>query len=284
MTEQLDQFMSYLFKQRLGDATVALYCGAVRRAMESGDLLTILGDERLGASTLETYRKALAHWAAFTDNLSLLEKLKAWTPGHRPRRAKGPARALDIEKEWPRLRRAVLGHADQALAAVMYLLLTSGLRIAEVLNLTREDLFKAAAGAEVFIKQKGGSDRLFVLPTETMRQQGLGLAEAVRLADADVVWKALRSARRQTRRAVEDYIRREMKATGDAVGIPGVHPHVARHTIADAVYEQKGDARAVAEALGHKGTRTADRWYMDHIRKGKAAGVLAAAVGEDDEK
>ncbi|MCK9355600.1 MAG: site-specific integrase [Dehalococcoidia bacterium] len=282
MIEQLDQFMTYLFQQKLRPATVSLYCGAVRRALEAGDMLSVLSDEKLGASTLETYRKALAHWAAFSGNKGLVAKLRAWTPGKRPRRV-NPARALDIEKEWPRLRRAVLGHEHPALAAVMYLLLTSGLRIAEVLDLTREDLFKAGAGQEVFIVQKGDSQRLFVLPTAMMRQQGLALAESVRLADVELVWQTLTTSRRGTRRAVEDYIRREMKAVGKSVGIPGVHPHIARHTIADAVYEQKGDARAVAEALGHKGTRTADRWYMDHTRKGKAAAVLGAAVGEDDE-
>lgn len=283
MTDQLDQFMTYLFKIGLGEATVSLYCGAVRRALEATDMLGILGDEKLGGSTRETYRKALLHWASFSVNERLAEKLRAWTPGRHPQRVKGPARALDTNNEWPRLRRAVLQHKDPALAAVMYLLLTSGLRIAEVLNLKAQDLENAAKGQEVFILQKGGGQRLFVLPTETMRQQGFTLSLEVTTLGVDVVWKALCTSRRASRRAVEDYIRREMKAVGESVGIPGVHPHIARHTIADAVYEQKGDVRAVAEALGQKGTRTAERWYMDHIRKDKAAGVLAAAVGEDDE-
>jgi len=282
VTEQLDQFMTYLFQQKLRPATVSLYCGAVRRALELPDKLAILGNEKIGASTRETYRKALFHWASFTQNEPLAAKLRSWTPGRHPQRVK-EVRVLDVEQEWPRLRRAVLTHHDPVLAAIMYLLLTSGLRIAEVLDLTREQLFQAAAGNEVFTLQKGGTERLFVLPTETMRHQGHRLAETVRFADADVVWKVLCSTRRTTRRAVEDYIRREMKAVGESVGIPGVHPHSARHTIADAVYEQKGDARAAAEALGHKGTRTVERWYMDHTRRGKAASVLGTAVGEDDE-
>ena len=282
MTEQLDQFMTYLFQQKLRPATVSLYCGAVRRAIELPDKLAILGNEKIGVSTRETYRKALFHWASFTGNETLAAKLRSWTPGRHPQRVK-EMRVLDVELEWPRLRRAVLAHRDPTLAAVMYLLLTSGLRIAEVLDLKAQDLENAAKGREVFILQKGGGQRLFVLPTKTMQQQGFTLSLEVTTLGVATLWEALRTKRRTTRRAVEDYIRREMKALGESVGIPGVHPHVARHTIADAVYEQKGDARAAAEALGHKGTRTVERWYMDHARRGKAASVLGTAVGEDDE-
>lgn len=287
MTEQLDAFMSYLARQDLGAATVQLYHGAVRRALENVSagrgLTDILIDESLGASRRETYRKALFHWAAFQGDTRLADRLREWTPGRRPQRTKGEAKALDIELEWPQLRRAVLCHEDRYLAAVLYLLLTTGLRIAEVLNLDGEMIRTAIEAGESKIKQKGGGLRKFVLPTSEMRLQALLLAD--NLSGNRRVETLLTSQRRRKRKAVEDYVRRELQKLAAGLGISGkVGPHVCRRTVGDAIYESSDhDMRAVSETLGHKlGSRTTERWYQDHSRRGVIEKALGAVLPDKE--
>lgn len=290
MTEQLDDFMGYLARLGLGAATVQLYFGAVRRATEgicSGcELTDILEDESLGASRRETYRKALFHWAAYLGDERLSAKLRAWTPGKHAQRVKGEALALDIEEEWPRLRKAVLCHEDRALAAVLYLLLTTGLRIAEVLNLTGEKLAEALATGEADILQKGQKPRKLLLPTEEMKKQAQVLATKL-VSSHDTVEDTIRTDRRRSRKGVEDYVRRELQALAAGLGIKGrVTPHVGRRTVGDAVYESSGhDLRAVREMLGQApGSRVTERWYQDHIRKGVAGKALGRALEEKDDE
>lgn len=290
MTEELDDFMRYLTRQHLGSATVSLYYGAVRRALEGipagRQLESILTDETLGASRRETYRKALFHWSSFVEDEALTERLRAWTPGRRPQRTKGQARALDIETEWPKLRRAILCHEDRFLAAVLYLIGTSGLRIAEVLNLKGKDIRTALRSGETIIEQKGLKPRLFALPTDDMQRQAVVLADE--LEDPETVERLLRAeGHRKSRKGIEDYIRRELQRIAASVSIAGkVTPHVCRRTVGDAVYESSNhDMRAVSEALGHDpGSRTTQRWYQDHIRPRAGADALRAALkGKDDD-
>ena len=159
------------------------------------------------------------------------------------------------------------------------MLLTTGLRIAEVLNLTGATIRTALREGSVIILQKGGTERLISFPTGTMYKQAIVLADD--LEDTQTVEHLLHSHRRLTRKGVEDYVRRELQRLAAGVGIEGkVGPHVGRRTVGDAIYEQDHDMRAVAEALGNE-PRTAAKWYQDHVRPRAGAKALGAAVGEE---
>jgi integrase len=286
MSEDLDQFMTYLCRLGLGASTVQLYLGSVSRALDGATpergAEWILGEARLGASSLETYRKALLHWASFKNDVNLAERLRTWRPGPHPKRKKGPARALDLETEWPKLRAAALCHEDVTLAATLYLVLTTGLRIAEVLDLTGAALRAALRDGVVTIKQKGNKDRDLMLPTGSMQAQANVLALV--LLDRATVAHALQTSRRKTRGGVEDYVRRELQRLATAAGIPGkIGPHVCRRTVGDAVWEKSRNMRAVAAVLGDT-VRTTEEHYQDHNMPRTSSRALASALGEDGEE
>jgi integrase/recombinase XerC len=136
--------------------------------------------------------------------------------------------------------------------AMLELLYSSGLRLAELVTLDMNDV--DLDEGYVRVQGKGGKSR--VLPV------GRHAREAVR------AWLVLRSplaaegesgiflnryGRRISARAVQQRLERQAKKT--AVG-QSVHPHMLRHSFATHMLESSGDLRAVQELLGHANIAT----------------------------
>ncbi len=129
--------------------------------------------------------------------------------------------------------------------AMLELLYSSGLRLAELVSLDLGDI--DVNEGTVRVTGKGAKTR--VLP---VGRRALGALDAwlrIRPAGADetAVFTG-RGGRRLGARAVQQRIGRHARARG----LPGkLHPHTLRHSFASHLLESSGDLRAVQELLGH---------------------------------
>lgn len=136
--------------------------------------------------------------------------------------------------------------------ALMELLYSSGLRLAEVVGLRLADL--DLADRQVRVLGKGSKQR--IVPVGGLAVQALSawLRERAALAGPQV--QALfvgRNGRPLGARAVQ----LRVAAHARAMGVPlHVHPHMFRHAFATHVLESSHDLRAVQELLGHASIST----------------------------
>jgi len=150
----------------------------------------------------------------------------------------GISQALDHQPEDP------LEVRDLAILELMY---SSGLRLAELVSLDRDRL--DLDGLEVRVTGKGNKDR--IVPVGRTAAGALQRWLAVRGQFADEAVPAVFVSRRGTRihpRTVQQRLRRWGMARGTDQGL---HPHLMRHSFASHMLESSGDLRAVQELLGH---------------------------------
>ena len=137
---------------------------------------------------------------------------------------------------------------DRALLELLY---SSGLRLAEIVALDLDDL---SSDGTVRVTGKGGKVR--VVPVGRLAREALQAWIAARDA-SDVkgehaLFIGVRG-RRIGAREVQRIVARRARAQG--IGQP-VHPHMLRHSFASHVLESSGDLRAVQELLGHASIST----------------------------
>jgi integrase/recombinase XerC len=145
---------------------------------------------------------------------------------------------LDIGSEEPLVIR------DRAMMELFY---SSGLRLAELVNLDLPDL--ALAQGLVSVTGKGGKAR--VLPVGRLAGAALECWLEVRPQMAKQPETALFVSRRGQRispRSVQVRLRHWGRVQTVAGGL---HPHMLRHAFASHLLESSGDLRAVQELLGH---------------------------------
>jgi len=148
------------------------------------------------------------------------------------------SRLLDIQGKEPLMLR------DRALMELMY---SSGLRLAELVNLNINDLDRR--DALVTVTGKGNKTR--VLPVGRLALQAIDAWLAARTSIARIDETALftnRNGCRLSARAIQARLRQwGLKQGLDAK----VHPHRLRHSFASHMLESSQDLRAVQELLGH---------------------------------
>ena len=126
--------------------------------------------------------------------------------------------------------------------AMLELLYSSGLRLAEVQGLSLGDLDLRAGLVSVLGK---GSKRRIV-PVGGKARAALGRWLAVRRGGDGTAVFVTRSGRRLGSRAIQERVRRFARQHGLEL-----HPHMLRHSFASHLLESSGDLRAVQELLGH---------------------------------
>jgi len=131
--------------------------------------------------------------------------------------------------------------------AIMELLYSSGLRLAELVNLDLGDI--NLDDATVRVTGKGNKQR--IIPVGRFAREAVTEWLKVRVQGADQEEKAVFVGRRGARispRTVQAMVRRRAVAAG----LPKrVYPHLFRHTFATHMLESSSDLRAVQEMLGH---------------------------------
>ena len=135
--------------------------------------------------------------------------------------------------------------------ALFELLYSSGLRLAEVADLTTAGL--DLREGLVAVTGKGGRDRVVPVGRRARERLEAWLAHRPLLAAADSL--ALFVSRRGTPLARRSIEARLTQLAGRVLGQP-VHPHMLRHSFASHLLESSGDLRAVQELLGHASLAT----------------------------
>ena len=131
--------------------------------------------------------------------------------------------------------------------AIMELVYSSGLRLAEVAALNLADI--DFSDAIVRVTGKGNKTRVIPVGRIAVKSVKLWLAVRQHFADADETALFVSSrGKRLSQRAIQQ--RMQYWATKQGVPV-GVHPHMLRHSFASHLLESSGDLRAVQELLGH---------------------------------
>ncbi len=183
-------------------------------------------------------------------NYLLRERVVASNPAldvPAPKAEKRLPRALDVDQTGHLM--AISGDGPLVLRdkAIMELIYSSGLRLAELISLDTDSIDRS--DATVRITGKGSKTR--VVPVGKMALGALADWLKVRGQLAPQEEKALfvsRNGRRISPRNVQQRLRQWAQHQGlDS----RVHPHMLRHSFASHILESSGDLRAVQELLGH---------------------------------
>ena len=126
--------------------------------------------------------------------------------------------------------------------AMLELLYSSGLRLAEVQGLSLGDLDLKSGLVSVLGK---GSKRRIV-PVGGKARDALGRWLSIRRGGDEPAVFVTRSGRRLGTRSIQERVRRFARRHGIEL-----HPHMLRHSFASHLLESSGDLRAVQELLGH---------------------------------
>lgn len=147
-------------------------------------------------------------------------------------------RLLDIHEETP------LALRDRAMMELVY---SSGLRLAELISMDLDSIDRS--DATVRITGKGSKTR--VVPVGRVALQALQEWLRVRGQLASPEQQALfvsKDGKRLSARSVQQ----RLKQWSQKQGLDSrVHPHMLRHSFASHILESSGDLRAVQELLGH---------------------------------
>jgi integrase/recombinase XerC len=131
--------------------------------------------------------------------------------------------------------------------AIMELLYSSGLRLAELIGLNLGDVDQG--DGLVRVTGKGNKERIIPVGKQALAAVTVWKRQRVTLADTEATALFVGPrGKRISPRTVQAMVRRRAVAAG----LPKrVYPHLFRHSFATHVLESSGDLRAVQEMLGH---------------------------------
>ena len=136
--------------------------------------------------------------------------------------------------------------------AIMELLYSSGLRLAELISLELHDV--DLHDATVRITGKGSKTRIVPVGRQALAALADWLKLRVQLAQPEdtALFVGPRGGKLSPRS-----VQARLKHWGIAQGVQqGIHPHLFRHSFASHLLESSGDLRAVQELLGHANIST----------------------------
>lgn len=183
-------------------------------------------------------------------NYLIREKVVDSNPAADIRAPKAPKRlpkTLDVDQVASLLERKPKGALDARDVAMLELLYSSGLRLAELAGLDVTDL--DLADRTVRVLGKGSKTRVLPVGGKAVAALRAWLGERKALVKDGV--SALfvgQNGRRLGARAIQRRIGRW--AAGAGLNVP-VHPHLLRHSFATHLLESSRDLRGVQELLGH---------------------------------
>ncbi|HEX9474874.1 MAG TPA: tyrosine recombinase XerC [Steroidobacteraceae bacterium] len=160
--------------------------------------------------------------------------------------------ALDVDQMGRLLAMPATGPLGQRDLAMMELLYSSGLRLAELVGLNLADL--DLADRTVRVLGKGSKTRIMPVGRQAVTAlQGWLRQRAALAAAGETAVFITQRGRRLGARAVQLVVARRARAQGLPMG---VHPHLFRHSFATHLLESSRDLRAVQEMLGHASIST----------------------------
>lgn len=266
----LERYAQHLrHERRLSPHTIDNYLRDLRQLSEFCDRQGITEWQALQAPQVRAYvawrHRSGIGGSSLQRELSAIRSffnylLREGAAGHNPAQdipaPKSPRvlpQTLDVDQTARLLE--IPGDDDDAVRdrAIMELMYSSGLRLAELIGLDCHDV--DMTDATVRVTGKGAKTR--VLPIGRKAHAALQawlLRRHLQKGAAGTTALFLgRGGRRIAARTVQERLRRHALAQGLAVP---VHPHMLRHSFASHLLQSSGDLRAVQEMLGHASITT----------------------------
>ena len=163
-----------------------------------------------------------------------------------PKAGKRLPKTLDVDQVASLLSRPasdVLARRDHAMLELLY---SSGLRLAELAGLDVTDL--DLADRTVRVLGKGAKTRILPVGKQAIAALRAWLADRAGIAKSGSALFIGQGGERLGARAIQKRIGRWATAAG--LGVP-LHPHLLRHSFATHLLESSRDLRGVQELLGH---------------------------------
>lgn len=203
---------------------------------------------RLNRRSRSTVNHDLFSLRVFYDFLRLGGRIRSnpargFEPGKAPRRL---PRVLSVE-DVSRFIGAARSPRDRALVELFY---ATGARRSELANLRVEDIDFVGGSARIR-RGKGGNDRVVFIGDNA----ALALLVYLRGRRFGPVFGVSGNS-----------LYRAIRRIATRVGLPGVHPHIFRHSFATHLLESGADLRVIQELLGHSSVATTQRYTHLQIR------------------
>ena len=288
--EALSRFLDHLrFERRLSSATVGgrrrdlgsfvAWCESVRIAsfdrIDSQAVRSYAGRLRRDGrdpATLERHLSSLRSWFGFALEQGWIRHNPA-IDVRAPKKSRPLPKTLSRDQakravEAPAMEDSVEARRDRAILELLY---SSGLRRAELLNLSCNDF--TADGFEVRVTGKGNKQR--VVPVGGPAREAIAEWLRVRANLAGPEENALfvgRSGARLSSSTLAHRLHEWARRSGLETRL---HPHRLRHSFATHLLEESSDLRAVQELLGH--ARLTTTQIYTHVDFQRLAGVYDAA-------
>jgi len=133
--------------------------------------------------------------------------------------------------------------------AIFELIYSSGLRLAEVVQLNTDSIDMQIG--QVRVTGKGSKTRVLPVGSHAINAVKAWLKRRMELLRGNADESALFISRRGSRLSSRS-VQQRLKVLARRTGIPNnVYPHLLRHSFASHMLESSGDLRAVQELLGH---------------------------------
>lgn len=221
------------------------------KIVKEHDLRTFINSERRRGLSPRSIQRLLSSCRTFFEHL-LIEGLIQLSPAQNvssPKLAQLLPKAMDadlVQRLLDFKPKGIIEIRDKALAELLY---SSGLRLSEVCQLEVQDLDLKERTCRVL----GKGNKTRIVPV------GKKAIQAIR------DWMIYRSELKASKETSTDAIFLNNKGNRISArsiqlrleklclqrGIPGINPHMLRHSFASHVLESSGDLRAVQEMLGH---------------------------------
>lgn len=143
--------------------------------------------------------------------------------------------------------------------ALVYLMLSTGIRISECIELDINDI--DLKNSSILVTRKGGNQEIVYFSDEASEYLEIYLEKRLnnnKIPDTEKALFLSQQNRRISIRAVQKLIQ---KYASSSVPLKHITPHKLRSTFGTNLYQATGDIYAVAEALGHKDVNTTKTHY-----------------------
>ena len=219
------------------------------KALDSQHVRTFAAHSHAAGLAPRSIQRRLSAVRSFCNYL-LRERALRGNPAHEiraPKAGRRLPRTLDAD-QMAQLLNVLPGDALLARDhAIMELLYSSGLRLAELVGLDLPDL--DLRDRTVRVLGKGSKSRIIPVGKKAVQALERWLGERLSLVKpAELAVFVGRNGRRLGARAVQ--LRVSAWARRRGIGVP-VHPHLFRHSFASHLLESSGELRGVQELLGH---------------------------------
>lgn len=279
LDQQIQNFKNWLIERNRDEETAEGYASDVRLCFNHPQApLGRFRDPELAPKTLRRSMAAMRSWCKFNKNTELLEKLMDLKL---PPPARKVAKVPLTRAEWEELMeeidneaRAYLSPAERAVIGIMAV---RGLRVGDVLRMTRVDLLNGKrTGVLSYEAKQGKRLEVSIKPLEDYVDWLLKDEGWVRVRDLI----STRASEKTKQSSATQQISRALKTLGDKLGIPEkeLYPHRLRRTYAvHFLNAAGGDLSKLQGHMSWSNIGTAAQ-YVDHSRREELDAIASAMI------